>query len=178
MHRALPTDNKVTLESDVGYFQMENQIYQDKIVQIRWLFKATNSYRNKSAGSHKARRSCLRESRVCWLCIPHQLVVFLFVPDQFAAFVCLLILRTVSCCSLTPRNTQRVHRYEIRTCWARSAKKKALKRLTYMIEFYTHRFQHGDVLQTGWFLFLLEYIWSAVQLAASRDLHAECASHS
>lgn len=39
------------------------------------------------------------------------------------------------------------------------------------------RFQHGDVLQTGWFLFLLEYIRYAVQLAASRDLHAECAGH-
>lgn len=55
-------------------------------------------------------------------------------------------------------------------------------RLTYTFAF-LHRFQHGDSLQTGRFLFLLEYIWSAVQLqetymqsapATERLKHAQC----
>lgn len=55
-------------------------------------------------------------------------------------------------------------------------------RLTYTFAF-LHRFQHGDALQTGRFLFLLEYIWSAVQLqetymqsapATERLKHAQC----
>ena len=133
----------------------------------------------------------------------------LVVPDQFASFVCLLILHTVSYCTLCSAPTRgldghthtHTHTHSL-TCaegaplWNQnllsSFGKGALKEINIRGGDFTHHQQRhahththtdtGSNMETCYkqvvFLFLLEYIWFAVQLAASRDLHAECASHS
>lgn len=165
----------------------------------RGYFKATYSCRKRNAGFHKARRSCLRERCVCWLCIPQQPAVSLpFVPDQFC-LICLpahfayhqvrfspLRLNQDSLLHThTHTSAPRTHKMGV-PLWNQNLlsllDKEHKTRLTYTFAF-LHRFQHGDALQTGRFLFLLEYIWSAVQLqetymqsapATERLKHAQC----
>lgn len=134
---------------------------------------------------------------VCWLCIPQQPAVSPppFVPDQFCliclpAYFAYYQVRFSPLClnqdSLLHTHTHaRTHKMGV-PLWNQNLlsllDKEHKTRLTYTFAF-LHRFQHGDALQTGRFLFLLEYIWSAVQLqetymqsapATERLKHAQC----
>lgn len=157
--------------------------------------KAAYSCRKRNAGFHKARRSCLRGGCVCWLCIPQQRVVFLFVPDQFASFVWLLILHTVSCCFLPPLRRNQVigntHPHiwctamESKCCWACSAKNKIIKKIhIHGCVFTTHTWTQTCYKQVGfyfyWNTYGLLYSWQLQETymqsapATVRLKHAQC----
>lgn len=166
----------------------------------RGYFKATYSCRKRNAGFHKARRSCLRERCVCWLCIPQQpavsppLCTWPILPHLSPCSFCIPSGAVLSTpfkpgFSLAHAHTHtsapRTHKMGV-PLWNQNLlsllDKEHKTRLTYTFAF-LHRFQHGDALQTGRFLFLLEYIWSAVQLqetymqsapATERLKHAQC----
>lgn len=101
------------------------------------------------AGFHKARRSRLREGCVC-VCVLtlHSTtacgfplctwpICLICLPAYFA-YRQLLFSLLRSNQGIGRTQTQRVDHYEIKTCWACSAKKhKKRERLTYVVEFYT-----------------------------------------
>lgn len=138
------------------------------------IFQVSHICGKKTISLHKLRRNSLRESRVCWLCIPQQLVVFLLVPDQFTSCVCLLILHSVSYWFLPfLSSNQGIGHTHIDTQRAAMNAKLAevvqqkVKTSAYMVDFYnalsrvhtlkqvpTQRFLTNRLF----FIFLLEYM--------------------
>lgn len=120
---------------------------------------------------------------VCWLCIPHQLAVSPFtLPDQFALFACLLIFRAAParCALAHPLRRRGLQSCEIATllssCVSQDAVLHSFSNAWTRKESTRRHIANEFVFFFN--VFLLEYIWFAVQLAASRGLHAESASHS
>lgn len=148
-----------------------SQALSSKIVQIRQYFCMLRQFAKRLALTKK-RRSCLREVGVCWLCIPDQLVVSpsLYLTNLPCLLACLLIFAQCQLLRpLSPALAQRVHGCEITTLLSSGISQMQLR-------------QHVSTLANGLLfifnVFLLEYIWFAVQSAALRGLHAENASHS
>ena len=112
---------------------------------------------------------CLRESRARWRCIPQQLVVFPL-RTWTVCLICLPAYFASSCgslCFLQTRGLDTHTHTQAGRGWTASKSKLAelIQRKQFNICGYTQSANtHGGVLQIGWFLFLLEYIWCSRQL--------------